>query len=37
MFGRQFSATDGAVPVPAGQECLELPDDLKERQAAALS
>ena len=34
---RQFSAADGAGSVPAGQERLEFPDDLKEGQAAALS
>jgi len=35
MAGRQLSATDGAEPVPAGQERLELPDDPEQGQAAA--
>ena len=29
VIGRQRSAADGAVPVPAGQERLQLPDDPK--------
>ena len=37
MIGRQLSAAEGAGAVPAGQERLQLPDDLKEGQAAALA
>ena len=37
MIGRQLSAAEGAGTVPAGQERLQLPDDLKEGQAAALA
>ena len=37
VVGRQLSAAGGAGAVPAGQECLEFPDDPEEGQAAALA